>query len=55
MKGNVKLFTFMQSLINLQQLSGTKGLSVLKIDIEVNDNFSYFFSSFFLTKALNCI
>lgn len=39
MKGNVKLFTFMQSLINLQQLSGTKGLSVLKIDIEVNDNF----------------
>lgn len=39
MKGNVKLFTFIQSLINQQQPSCTKGLSVLKIDIEVNDNF----------------
>lgn len=29
----------MQSLINLQQLSGTKGLSMLKIGIKVNDNF----------------
>lgn len=39
MKRNEKLFTFMQSLINLQQLRGTRGLSVLKIDIKVNDNF----------------
>lgn len=39
MKRKVELFTFTQSLINLQQLNGTRGLSVLKIDVKVNDNF----------------
>lgn len=44
----------MQSLINLPQLSGTKGLSVLKIDIEATDNFDELCWVFFLCVCVFC-